>query len=426
MASQKQQQSSTCGKCSRRVVKVGICCEGDCGRWFHPRCIGMSDEEYQRWGKSAEEWRCEVCSTTKETVEDSTANADVVRDTSEAGNKVNAVQLEGGSEEELNEGVEVDTSIRDRANGRKTARNEAVASTIEMFTKRVFYREEEIEKILQEQYRVSREKQGARDTNVTQSVRSMKGEVQQQLDHERTRDQMINVELLMQLWPNMGELIMHLVRRVEDLEEKMIYKDKRIEVLAKKIQVLERKGSESPLSGNMNEDNKSTEVTNGSRAGHKDLEANEKKDQDLIGDPVILRQRRWFRSTWSKRDGNVNSEEKRRGNNLHQKGMRSKNGNRWNKWPKNRDRWSNSVTTNWKMKKSVCAVENVDRNRQTTKNSIEGSQMISNTAKNTMRKSDTEENMKWNKKLDRLQEAIVGLEKIIAQRGVVAHLSPVS
>ena len=92
------------------------------------------------------------------------------------------------------------------------ARNEAVTSTIEMFTKRVFYREEEIEKILQEQYRVSREKQGARDTNVTQSVRSMKGEVQQQLDHERTRDQMINVELLMQLWPNMGELIMHLVR----------------------------------------------------------------------------------------------------------------------------------------------------------------------------------------------------------------------
>ena len=29
MASQKQQRSSTCGKCSKRVVKVGICCEGD-------------------------------------------------------------------------------------------------------------------------------------------------------------------------------------------------------------------------------------------------------------------------------------------------------------------------------------------------------------------------------------------------------------
>ena len=32
-------------------------------------------------------------------------------------------------------------------------------------------------KTLQEQYRATREQQGARDTNVTQSVRSMKGEV---------------------------------------------------------------------------------------------------------------------------------------------------------------------------------------------------------------------------------------------------------
>ena len=382
----------------------------------------MSDEEYQRWGKSAEEWRCEVCNMTKETVEDSIVNYDDIIHTSEAGN---AAQLEGDSEEELNEGVEVDTSIRDRANGRKTARNEAVASTIEMFTKRVFYREEEIEKILQEQYRVSREKQGARDTNVTQSVRTMKREVQQHLDHERTRDEMINVELLIQQWPSMGELIMHLVRRVEDLEEKMIYKDKRIEVLAKKIQVLERKDSESSLSGNMNEDSKSTEVANGSRAEHNKLEENEKKDQHLIGDPVILRQRRWFRSTWSKRDGNVDKE-KKRGNNLYQKGRWSKNGNRWNKWPKNRDRWSKSGTTNWKMKKSVCAVEKVDRNRQTTKNSIEGSQVTNNAAKNSMRKSDTKENIKWNKKIDRLQEAIAGLEKIIAQRGIVARLGPVS
>ena len=70
----------------------------------------MSDEEYQRWGKSAEEWRCEVCSMTKETVEDSIANYDDIIHTSEA---ENAAQLEGDSEEELNEGVEVDTSIRD-------------------------------------------------------------------------------------------------------------------------------------------------------------------------------------------------------------------------------------------------------------------------------------------------------------------------
>ena len=52
--------------------------------------------------------------------------------------------------------------------------------------------------------------------------------------------------------------------------------------------------------------------------------------------------------------------------------------------------------------------------------------MINNAAKNSMRKSDTKENIKWNKKIDRLQEAIAGLEKIIAQRGIVARLGPVS
>ena len=150
MASQKQQRNSTCGKCSKRVVKVGICCEGDCKRWFHPRCIGMSDEEYQRWGKSAEEWRCEVCNMTKEILEDSTVNCDDVRDMVEAGNEVNALQPEASSEEELNDVVEDDTQ-RDRTSDRKTARKEAVASTVNVFTERVFYREEEVEKILQEE-----------------------------------------------------------------------------------------------------------------------------------------------------------------------------------------------------------------------------------------------------------------------------------
>ena len=149
--------------------------------------------------------------------------------------------------------VEDDTR-RDRASGRTTARKEAVASTVEVFTKQVFYREEEIEKILQEEYRVSREKQGARDTNVTQSVRAMKREVQQHLDHKCTRVQMVNVELLMQQWPSLGELMMHLVRRVEDLEAAI---DKRMELLTKKMQVLERQSPESPPPENMNEDNKS-------------------------------------------------------------------------------------------------------------------------------------------------------------------------
>ena len=329
----------------------------------------MSDDEYQRWGISAEEWRCEVCNMTKEILEDSTVNCDDVRDIVEAGNEVNALQPEASSEEELNDEVEDDTQ-RDRTSDRKTARKEAVASTVNVFTERVFYREEEVEKILQEEYRASREKQGAKDTNVTQSVRAMKREVQQHLDHERTRDQMVNVELLMKQWPSLGELIMHLVRRVEDLEVAIAYKDKRMEVLTKKIQVLETKSPELPPPENMNEDNKSREAAKESRVEHNELEENNKKDRDLVGEPVILRQRRWFRSTWTNGDGNRNNG---RGNNLYQEGMWSKNGNRrskWpkngnrrSKWPKNGNRWSRSTTTNWNMKKSACAVENIDMDK---------------------------------------------------------------
>ena len=91
---------------------------------------------------------------------------------------------------------------------------------------------------------------------------------------------------------------------------------------------------------------------------------------------------------------------------------------------KNGNRWSRSTITNWNMKKSVCAVENIDKDRQTTKESTEESQMINNTAENTTRKIDTEETIKWNEKLNRLQEAITGLENI-AQKGIVAQLSPV-
>ena len=65
---------------------------------------------------------------------------------------------------------------------------------------------------------------------------------------------MVNVELLMQQWPSLGELMMHLVRRVEDLEAAI---DKRMELLTKKMQVLERQSPESPPPENMNEDNKS-------------------------------------------------------------------------------------------------------------------------------------------------------------------------
>ena len=61
-----------------------------------------------------------------------------------------------------------------------------------------------------------------------------------------------------------------------------------MEELAKKIQVLERKIPELPLPGNMIEDNRSTDLANETRVQDKELEENNKKDQDLIGVLVIL------------------------------------------------------------------------------------------------------------------------------------------
>lgn len=61
-----------------------------------------------------------------------------------------------------------------------------------------------------------------------------------------------------------------------------------MEELAKKIQVLERESPELPLPGNMIEDNRSTDLANETRVQHKELEKNNKKEQDLIGVLVIL------------------------------------------------------------------------------------------------------------------------------------------
>ena len=180
-----------------------------------------------------------------------------------------------------------------------------------------------------------------------------------------------------------------------------------------------------------NKDNKSPEAAKESRVEHKELEGNNKKDRDLIGEPVILRQRRWFRSPWTNGDGNRNNG---RGYNVYQEGMWSKKreqkqqvAKKWEQKEQVAKKWEQTVQkhNNWNMKKSACAVENIDKDRQTTKDSTKESQMINNTAKNTMRKTDTEESIKWNEKLNRLQEAITGLEKIIAQKGIVAQLSPV-
>ena len=152
---------------------------------------------------------------------------------------------------------------------------------------------------------------------------------------------MINVEMLLQQWPNLGELVLHLVRRVEDLEATVAYKDRRMEVLAKKIQLLEKGRTESEpyLLADRNGIYKPTEMLEGNKTEpQKELEKSDKKDQDLIGDPVILH-RRW--STRPKKGGKaINSHEK--------KGessgcVWSKNGNKWTKQSKKREQVDQAV-----------------------------------------------------------------------------------
>ena len=41
----------------------GILCEGDCGRWFDPRCVKVSEHEYQVLSQSDDSWSCSLCST---------------------------------------------------------------------------------------------------------------------------------------------------------------------------------------------------------------------------------------------------------------------------------------------------------------------------------------------------------------------------
>ena len=61
MATKSELRSSSCGKCTKKVGNVGICCEGSCGRWYHPWCIKLSNADCKKWGDSSEKWRCENC-----------------------------------------------------------------------------------------------------------------------------------------------------------------------------------------------------------------------------------------------------------------------------------------------------------------------------------------------------------------------------
>ena len=52
-----------CGTCGEEVKDndKAIQCEIDCMRWFHKRCLNLTEEEYDKLSKSDCFWQCSVC-----------------------------------------------------------------------------------------------------------------------------------------------------------------------------------------------------------------------------------------------------------------------------------------------------------------------------------------------------------------------------
>ncbi len=51
-----------CGCCSNPVKsnQKGVCCDV-CNKWFHNRCLGIPDTEYQQLQQSDDTWCCKIC-----------------------------------------------------------------------------------------------------------------------------------------------------------------------------------------------------------------------------------------------------------------------------------------------------------------------------------------------------------------------------
>ena len=101
------------------------------------------------------------------------------------------------------------------------------------------YTECELETILKEHYRKEREQNGVKDTNVTNTLKSLKGEVLSRLEPRESKGIKLNTHSVGQQWPQLRALLAHLVERIEELETAATHKDKRIEVLTRKIQLIE-------------------------------------------------------------------------------------------------------------------------------------------------------------------------------------------
>ena len=113
--------------------------------------------------------------------------------------------------------VAVPTS-EDATVAKSEVRKRTVERTYEAFTERTVYTEGELEKILKEHYREEREHNGVRDTNVTNTLKSLKGEVLGRLEPRESNGVKLNIHSVGQQWPQLRALFSHLVDRIEDLE----------------------------------------------------------------------------------------------------------------------------------------------------------------------------------------------------------------
>ena len=232
-------RKSYCGKCMKLVKAEGIYCEGSCESWYHPECVSLDASEYDRLSKSSEEWRCEKCNEHEEKLGDNRGNDNCNNTQME----VATTSVEGGNLDG-EDGETVTTDHEAAVDAKSEVRKKTIDRTYEVLEGRTVYTEGELESILKENYREERERNEWRDTNVTNTLKSLKGELLGRLNPRESKGMKLNTHTIGQQWPQLEALLIHLVERIEDLESTAAHKQKRIEVLTRKIQLMEEQQKE--------------------------------------------------------------------------------------------------------------------------------------------------------------------------------------
>ena len=197
-------------------------------------CVSLDASEYDRLSKSPEEWRCENCNEHEKKPGDNRGN-DICNNTQM---EVATTSVDEGNSD--GEAVTTEPAVDAKAEVRK----KTIDRTYEVLEVRTVYTEGELERILKENYREERERNEWRDTNVTNTLKSLKGELLGRLNPRESKGMKLNTHTIGQQWPQLEALLVHLVERIEELESADAHKQKRIEVLTRKIQLMEEQQKE--------------------------------------------------------------------------------------------------------------------------------------------------------------------------------------